>query len=127
MAEGQAIKAEEHSESEQSKQAADAADDEMHDNDGQDGTNFKVERGKRSKPAESKRDDGALSISHERRGSLDDVAKQTRAEEQDAAARVATAQLDRLRAASVTSGRSSTPSTSQPISASVSAEPPLKT
>lgn len=127
LAEGQAIKAEEHSELEQSKQAADAADDEMHDNDGQDGANFKVERGKRSKPAESKRDDGALSISHERRGSLDDVAKQTRAEEQDAAARVATAQLDRLRAASVTSGRSSAPSTSQPISASVSAEPETAT
>lgn len=126
LAEGQAIKAEEHSESEQSKQAADAADDKT-DNDGQDGANFKVERGKRSKPAESKRDDGALSISHERRGSLDDVAKQTRAEEQDAAARVATAQLDRLRAASVTSGRSSTPSTSQPISASVSAEPETAT
>lgn len=127
LAEGQAIKAEEHSESEQSKQAADAADDETHDNGGQDGANFKVERGKRSKPAESKRDDGALSISHERRGSLDDVAKQTRAEEQDAAARVATAQLDRLRAASVTSGRSSAPSTSQPISASVSAEPETAT
>ena len=124
LAEGQAIKAEEHSESEQSKQAADAADDKT-DNDGQDGANFKVERGKRSKPAESKRDDGALSISHERRGSLDDVAKQTRAEEQDAAARVATAQLDRLRAASVTSGRSS--ATSQPISASVSAEPETAT
>ena len=123
LAEGQAIKAEEHSGPEQSKQAADAADDETQDNDGQDGSNFKVERGKRSKPAESKRDDGALSISHERRGSLDDVAKQTRAEEQDAAARVATAQLDRLRAASVTSGRSSATSTSQPISASVSAEP----
>ncbi|MBB1564326.1 hypothetical protein HG434_003640 [Candidatus Saccharibacteria bacterium] len=127
LAEGQAIKAEEHSEPEQSKQAADAADDETQDNNGQDGSNFKVERGKRSKPAESKRDDGALSISHERRGSLDDVAKQTRAEEQDAAARVATAQLDRLRAASVTSGRSSTPSTSQPISASVSAEPETAT
>lgn len=127
LAEGQAIKAEEHSEPEQSKQAADAADDETQDNDGQDGSNFKVERGKRSKPAESKRDDGALSISHERRGSLDDVAKQTRAEEQDAAARVATAQLDRLRAASVTSGRSSAPSTSQPISASVSAEPETAT
>ena len=127
LAEGQAIKAEEHSESEQSKQAADAADDETHDNGGQDGANFKVERGKRSEPAESKRDDGALSISHERRGSLDDVAKQTRAEEQDAAARVATAQLDRLRAASVTSGRSSAPSTSQPISASVSAEPETAT
>lgn len=127
LAEGQAIKAEEHSELEQSKQAADAADDETQDNDGQDGSNFKVERGKRSKPAESKRDDGALSISHERRGSLDDVAKQTRAEEQDAAARVATAQLDRLRAASVTSGRSSATSTSQPISASVSAEPETAT
>ena len=127
LAEGQAIKAEKHSESEQSKQAADAADDETQDNDGQDGSNFKVERGKRSKPAESKRDDGALSISHERRGSLDDVAKQTRAEEQDAAARAATAQLDRLRAASVTSGRSSATSTSQPISASVSAEPETAT
>lgn len=127
LAEGQAIKAEEHSEPEQSKQAADAADDETQDNDGQDGSNFKVEQGKRSKPAESKRDDGALSISHERRGSLDDVAKQTRAEEQDAAARVATAQLDRLRAASVTSGRSSATSTSQPISASVSAEPETAT
>lgn len=127
LAEGQAIKAEEHSEPEQSKQAADAADDETQDNDGQDGSNFKVERGKRSKPAESKRDDGALSISHERRGSLDDVAKQTRAEEQDAAARVATAQLDRLRAASMTSGRSSATSTSQPISASVSAEPETAT
>lgn len=127
LAEGQAIKAEEHSEPEQSKQAADAADDETQDNDGQDGSNFKVERGKRSKPAESKRDDGALSISHERRGSLDDVAKQTRAEEQDAAARAATAQLDRLRAASVTSGRSSATSTSQPISASVSAEPETAT
>ena len=127
LAEGQAIKAEEHSEPEQSKQAADAADDETQDNNGQDGSNFKVERGKRSKPAESKRDDGALSISHERRGSLDDVAKQTRAEEQDAAARVATAQLDRLRAASVTSGRSGATSTSQPISASVSAEPETAT
>ena len=127
LAEGQAIKAEEHSESEQSKQAADAADDETHDNDGQDGANFKVEQGKRSQSAESKRDDGALSISHERRGSLDDVAKQTRAEEQDAAARAATAQLDRLRAASVTSGRSSVTSTSQPISASVSAEPETAT
>lgn len=127
LAEGQAIKAEEHSESEQSKQAADAADDKTDDDDGQDGSNFKVERGKRSKPAESKRDDGALSISHERRGSLDDVAKQTRAEEQDAAARVATAQLDRLRAASVTSGRSGATSTSQPISASVSAEPETAT
>lgn len=126
LAEGQAIKAEEHSESEQSKQAADAADDKT-DNDGQDGANFKVERGKRSQSAESKRDDGALSISHERRGSLDDVAKQTRAEEQDAAARAATAQLDRLRAASVTSGRSSATSTSQPISASVSAEPETAT
>ena len=123
LAEGQAIKAEEHSESEQSKQAADAADDETQDNDGQDGANFKVERGKRSKPAEPKRDDSALSISHERRGSLDEVAKQPRAEEQDAAARAATAQLERLRAASATSGRSSAPSTSQPISASVSAEP----
>ena len=127
LAEGQAIKAEEHSELEQSKQAADAADDKTDDDDGQDGANFKVERGKRSKPAESKRDDGALSISHERRGSLDDVAKQTRAEEQDAAARAATAQLDRLRAASVTSGRSSATSTSQPISASVSAEPETAT
>ena len=127
LAEGQAIKAEERSELEQSKQVADAADDKTDDDDGQDGSNFKVERGKRSKPAESKRDDGALSISHERRGSLDDVAKQTRAEEQDAAARVATAQLDRLRAASVTSGRSSAPSTSQPISASVSAEPETAT
>ena len=126
LAEGQAIKAEEHSESEQSKQAADAADDKT-DNDGQDGANFKVERGKRSQSAESKRDDGALSISHERRGSLDDVAKQTRAEEQDAAARAATAQLDRLRAVSVTSGRSSATSTSQPISASVSAEPETAT
>ena len=127
LAEGQAIKAEEHSELEQSKQAADAADDKTDDDDGQDGANFKVERGKRSEPAESKRDDGALSISHERRGSLDDVAKQTRAEEQDAAARAATAQLDRLRAASVTSGRSSATSTSQPISASVSAEPETAT
>lgn len=127
LAEGQAIKAEEHSELEQSKQAADVADDKTDDDDGQNGSNFKVERGKRSKPAESKRDDGALSISHERRGSLDDVAKQTRAEEQDAAARVATAQLDRLRAASVTSGRSSATSTSQPISASVSAEPEMAT
>ena len=127
LAEGQAIKAEEHSELEQSKQAADAADDKTDDDDGQDGANFKVERGKRSEPAESKRDDGALSISHERRGSLDDVAKQTRAEEQDAAARAATAQLDRLRAASVTSGRSSAISTSQPISASVSAEPETAT
>lgn len=127
LAEGQAIKAEEHSESEQSKQATDTADDETHDNDGQDGVDFKVERGKRSKPAEPKRDDSALSISHERRGSLDEVAKQTRAEEQDAAARAATAQLDRLRAVSVTSGRSSTPSTSQPISASVSAEPETAT
>lgn len=123
LAEGQAIEAEEHSESEQSKQAADAADDETHDNDGQDGADFKVERGKRSKPAEPKRDDSALSISHERRGSLDEVAKQTRAEEQDAAARAATAQLEHLRAASATSGRSTAPSTSQPISASVSAEP----
>ena len=123
LAEGQAIKAEEHSESEQSKQATDTADDETHDNDGQDGVDFKVERGKRSKPAEPKRDDSALSISHERRGSLDEVAKQTRAEEQDAAARAATAQLERLRAASATSGRSTAPSTSQPISASVSAEP----
>ena len=122
LAEGQAIEAEEHSESEQSKQAADVADDKT-DNDGQDGADFKVERGKRSKPAEPKRDDSALSISHERRGSLDEVAKQTRAEEQDAAARAATAQLERLRAASATSGRSSAPSTSQPISASVSAEP----
>lgn len=127
LAEGQAIKAEEHSEPEQSKQAADVADDKTDDDDGQDGSNFKVERGKRSKPAESKRDDGALSISHERRGSLDDVAKQTRAEEQDAAARVATAQLDRLRVASVTSGRSGATSTSQPISASVSAEPETAT
>lgn len=127
LAEGQAIKAEEHSESEQSRQAADAADDEAHDNDGQDGANFKVEWGKRSKPAEPKRDDSALSISHERRGSLDEVAKQTRAEEQDAAARAATAQLERLRAASATSGRSSAPSTSQPISASVSAEPETAT
>jgi len=123
LAEGQAIKTEEQAKSEQSKQAADAADDETQDNDGQDGTNFKVERGKRSKPAEPKRDDSTLSISHERRGSLDEVAKQTRAEEQDAAARVATAQLERLRAASATSGRSSATSTSQPISASVSAEP----
>lgn len=122
LAEGQAIKAEKHSESEQSKQAADAADDEMHDNDGQDGANFKVERGKRSKPAESKRDDGALSISHERRGNLDEVAKQTRAQEQDAAARAATAQLDRLRAAAAANEPSSTPPP-QPISASVSAEP----
>lgn len=122
LAEGQAIEAEEHSESEQSKQAADVADDKT-DNDGQDGADFKVERGKRSKPAEPKRDDSALSISHERRGSLDEVAKQTRAEEQDAAARAATAQLERLRAASATSGRSSATSTSQPISASVSAEP----
>ena len=122
LAEGQAIEAEEHSESEQSKQAADVADDKT-DNDGQDGADFKVERGKRSKPAEPKRDDSALSISHERRGSLDEVAKQTRAEEQDAAARAATAQLERLRAASATSGRSTAPSTSQPISASVSAEP----
>lgn len=123
LAEGQAIKAEEHSELEQSKQVADGTADDKTDNDGQDGTNFKVERGKRSKPAEPKRDDSTLSISHERRGSLDEVAKQTRAEEQDAAARVATAQLERLRAASATSGRSSAPSTSQPISASVSAEP----
>lgn len=126
LAEGQAIEAEEHSESEQSKQAADVADDKT-DNDGQDGADFKVERGKRSKPAEPKRDDSALSISHERRGSLDEVAKQTRAEEQDAAARAATAQLERLRAASATSGRSTAPSTSQPISASVSAEPETAT
>lgn len=124
LAEGQAIKAEEHSKSEQSQQAADdTADDKTDDDDGQDGSNFKVERGRRSRTADPRRDDGALSISHERRGSLDEVAKQTRAEEQDAAARAATAQLDRLRAASAASGRNSTPSTPPSIGASVSAEP----
>lgn len=124
LAEGQAIKAEEHAKSEQSQQAADdAADDKTDDDDGQDGSNFKVERGRRSRTADPRRDDGALSISHERRGSLDEVAKQTRAEEQDAAARAATAQLDRLRAASAASGRNSTPSTPPSIGASVSAEP----
>lgn len=124
LAEGQAIKAEEHAKSEQSKQAADdAADDKTDDDDGGDGSNFKVERGRRSRTADPRRDDGALSISHERRGSLDEVAKQTRAEEQDAAARAATAQLDRLRAASAASGRNSTPSTPPSIGASVSAEP----
>lgn len=128
LAEGQAIKAEEHSKSEQSKQAADdAADDKADDDDGQDGSNFKVERGRRSRTADPRRDDGALSISHERRGSLDEVAKQTRAEEQDAAARAATAQLDRLRAASAASERNSTPSTPPSIGASVSAEPETAT
>ena len=128
LAEGQAIKAEEHAKSEQSQQAADdAADDKTDDDDGQDGSNFKVERGRRSRTADPRRDDGALSISHERRGSLDEVAKQTRAEEQDAAARAATAQLDRLRAASAASGRNSTPSTPPSIGASVSAEPETAT
>ena len=128
LAEGQAIKAEEHAKSEQSKQAADdAADDKTDDDDGGDGSNFKVERGRRSRTADPRRDDGALSISHERRGSLDEVAKQTRAEEQDAAARAATAQLDRLRAASAASGRNSTPSTPPSIGASVSAEPETAT
>ena len=124
LAEGQAIKAEEHAKSERSQQAADdAADDKADDDDGGDGSNFKVERGRRSRTADPRRDDGALSISHERRGSLDEVAKQTRAEEQDAAARAATAQLDRLRAASAASGRNSTPSTPPSVGASVSAEP----
>lgn len=124
LAEGQAIKTEEQAKLEQSQQAADdAADDKADDDDGQDGSNFKVERGRRSRTADPRRDDGALSISHERRGSLDEVAKQTRAEEQDAAARAATAQLDRLRAASAASGRNSTPSTPLSIGASVSAEP----
>ena len=124
LAEGQAIKAEEHARSERSKQAVDdTADDKTDDDDGGDGSNFKVERGRRSRTADPRRDDGALSISHERRGSLDEVAKQTRAEEQDAAARAATAQLDRLRAASAASGRNSTPSTPLSIGASVSAEP----
>lgn len=124
LAEGQAIKAEEHSKSEQSQQATDdAADDKTDDDDGGDGSNFKVERGRRSRTADPRRDDGALSISHERRGSLDEVAKQTRAEEQDAAARAATAQLDRLRAVSAASGRNSTPSTPPSVGASVSAEP----
>lgn len=128
LAEGQAIKAEEHAKSEQSQQAADdTADDKTDDDDGGDGSNFKVERGRRSRTADPRRDDGALSISHERRGSLDEVAKQTRAEEQDAAARAATAQLDRLRAASAASGRNSTPSTPPSISASVSAEPETAT
>ena len=128
LAEGQAIKTEEHSKSEQSQQAADnAADDKADDDDGGDGSNFKVERGRRSRTADPRRDDGALSISHERRGSLDEVAKQTRAEEQDAAARAATAQLDRLRAASAASGRNGTPSTSPSIGASVSAEPETAT
>ena len=124
LAEGQAIKAEEHSKSEQSQQATDdAADDKTDDDDGGDGSNFKVERGRRSRTADPRRDDGALSISHERRGSIDEVAKQTRAEEQDAAARAATAQLDRLRAVSAASGRNSTPSTPPSVGASVSAEP----
>lgn len=124
LAEGQAIKTEEHAKSERSQQAADdAADDKADDDDGGDGSNFKVERGRRSRTADPRRDDGALSISHERRGSLDEVAKQTRAEEQDAAARVATAQLDRLRAASAASGRNSTPSTPPSVGVSVSAEP----
>lgn len=128
LAEGQAIKAEEHAKSERSQQAADdAADDKADDDDGGDGSNFKVERGRRSRTADPRRDDGALSISHERRGSLDEVAKQTRAEEQDAAARAATAQLDRLRAASAASGRNSTPSTPPSIGASVSAEPETAT
>ena len=128
LAEGQAIKTEEQAKSEQSKQAADdAADDKTDDDDGGDGSNFKVERGRRSRTADPRRDDGALSISHERRGSLDEVAKQTRAEEQDAAARAATAQLDRLRAASAASGRNSTPSTPPSIGASVSAEPETAT
>ena len=123
LAEGRAIKAEEHSGSEKSKQAADTAEDEVSDGDEDDDSNLKVERGKRLKSAEPKKDDGSLSISHERRGNLDEVAKQTRAQEQDAAARAATAQLDRLRAAAAANEPSSTPPPSQPISASVSAEP----
>lgn len=122
LAEGRAIKAEEHSGSEKSKQAADTAEDEVSDGDEDDDSNLKVERGKRLKSAEPKKDDGSLSISHERRGNLDEVAKQTRAQEQDAAARAATAQLDRLRAAAANEP-SSVPPPSQPISASVSAEP----
>ena len=122
LAEGRAIKAEEHSGSEKSKQAADIAEDKVSDGDEDDDSNLKVERGKHLKSAEPKRDDGSLSISHERRGNLDEVAKQTRAQEQDAAARAATAQLDRLRAAAANEP-SSVPPPSQPISASVSAEP----
>lgn len=123
LAEGRAIKAEEHSGSEKSKQAADTAEDKVSDGDEDDDSNLKVERGKHLKSAEPKKDDGSLSISHERRGNLDEVAKQTRAQEQDAAARAATAQLDRLRAAAAASEPNSTPPSSQPISASVSAEP----
>lgn len=49
-----------------------------------------------------KQDDGSLLISHEKQGSIEDVAKQTQAEAQDEAARVAAAQLDRLNAESRT-------------------------
>lgn len=60
-----------------------------------DETKLSIQREAKTKP-ESKKTDGALSVRHEKTGSLEEVAKQAQAEAQDAATRAATAQLSKI-------------------------------
>ena len=63
------------------------------------GKSAKVDRKaikKVAKPEKKKEDDGTLSISHEKKGDVDEVARQTRDEQQEEAARVAQSRLDTM-------------------------------
>lgn len=63
------------------------------------GKSAKVERGlskKKEKPAKKKDNDGVLSINHEKKGDVDEVARQTRDEQQEEAARLAEDRLDSI-------------------------------
>ena len=63
------------------------------------GKSAKVDRKstkKSKKTAKSKQDDGSLQISHEKKGDIDDVARQTANEQREDAARIAQSRLDDL-------------------------------
>ena len=73
-----------------------------------------------SKPEKKKEDDGTLSISHEKKGDVDEVARQTRDEQQQEAARAAQAHLNTISSQEITEEVST--STPEPV-AEVAVEP----
>lgn len=81
-----------------------------------DATVFKVAK-KVTKNEDVKTDDGALEISHVPKGDLDEVARKTRSEQQDAAARVAEAKLHKIQAVKPEQAESSAKVATEPMEA----------
>ena len=78
------------------EQLALAAQTSAHDADAPEEEDTEPTSGKKAKKKQPKDGDGALLIDHERRGDVDEVARQIRAEAQEAAAQTAHEQLNKL-------------------------------